>query len=237
MAKRSQRTQRPGQAELTEAGDGVGISVSSNGVAPVRVQITRLGWDPTRIDADPVTIGGSIETAHGVTQKVDDQQRWVGLLPSLATSGSLERGRIIIGLIKDAVRACRRGKECPDSSAIRQLGRLLDEHPEIAYRVVDVQDYVGWLTKRRLNGPLDRILRRRGPGRPRESYFFVVEVVQAVVDRDQCSVAKAAETAAREYGSQLAMGKQRIQNIYSEHRDLYLATRGTQSVLGAEFAS
>lgn len=235
----SKKKSRAAGAQPASPDQEWGIQVSAKSKTPLRISITRVGFDPASPDADPSILDSRLVTGGGVTlpdlgsAHVGAERRCV--IPLEMGAGSRERGMVILGLVRDAVRKCGRG--APHAPVVRELARLIDEHPEIALRMPEVQEYVQWLQRKKRDDVLARLIGGTCRGRPRDSYFAVVALVQSVIDQMGCSVARAASIAHERFGRDLSMDARRMQNIYSEHRDLYLATRGTQSVLGAEFAS
>lgn len=133
-----------------------------------------------------------------------------------------------VTMIKTAVAKCAAGDTTPPANAIRHLARLVHVFGPIAWRVGEFLEYCRWLESRRQDDTLKRILGEGARGRRREDYFFLVELIDQIRAREDCSVAVAAGLASKRFGEYFDMTSAAIQNRYSELKDLYHAARGSQ---------
>jgi hypothetical protein len=84
-----------------------------------------------------------------------------------------------------------------ESKAVRELGRLMREKPQIVLRIPEAYEFLDWLVSKGNDGVLGRLLLEAGRGRRLQSYCFVVGTIDAIVARENCSVARACRIAER----------------------------------------
>lgn len=139
-----------------------------------------------------------------------------------ASDEARDRGSIIEQMVLDAIAMFARSK----AKSVRELGRLIREHPGIVLRVPEAYLFLEWLEATRKDDILGRLLGEAGRGRKPQSYGYLVGTIDAIVAHERCSVAKACQIAARRYGEKLGnVSASRLQNTYSEHRRRYHALR------------
>lgn len=159
-----------------------------------------------------VEIGGGqpVLTATGVSVPADAQPGSPGRGEfKLSMDGeALQHGREIRELFVAAIRR----------EDIRELGRLVKAFSFVAYRLPELWDYLNFLVANRRAHSVDRIL-EESRGRPRDTPFYVIGLVDAVLARDGGSVANAAKWIARNH--RLGIGDRTIENLYSRHKRLH----------------
>jgi hypothetical protein len=182
--------------------------------------------EPLMVPGDSLpAIGGSAALLPGVAEA---DSRTDALFDLRHSPEAESKGSAILQMVRDAVRDCARGGDRPDPKAIRTLARLVEVKPEFAYRVPEFDEYLRWLTERGAATILARIVGHARTGRPRESYLFLVALIDRIQEREDCSVAKAAAIARKRYPQLLPLSVESIRNRYSEARELYRAVNGTQ---------
>jgi hypothetical protein len=163
--------------------DVVGLRVT----APPGLEVS---IEPLLVPGDSLpAIGGSAALLPGEA-KADSRTDALFVLRHSAEAES--KGSIILQMVRDAVRDCARGSDRPDPKAIRILARLVEVKPEFAYRVPEFDEYIRWLAERGADAVLARIVGQARTGRRRESYLFLVALIDRIREQEICSIAKSA---------------------------------------------
>lgn len=116
----------------------------------------------------------------------------------------------------------------PDERAVRYLGRLARDVPEIVLRTPEFFDGMEFLRRRREDGAISRIIGEARRGRRFESQFYLVDLMERVIDGEKCTAAEAAKRVFERHGAELAKSARSIENDYSrfkQHYDLWRATK------------
>lgn len=168
--------------------------------------------------------GGPVVAAQGTTIP-----KWQGasgeieqLENRLSVSEEAEaNGEEIIIRVRDAI-----GAGPQSTKAVRDLAYLVKNFPPVVGRVPEYSDYMTWLVETRRDNVVARILQDTGPGRPRESYGYLIGIMDLIIEREGCSARRAAEIAEERYGPRLGKCARSIENDYSRYRRLYRLGRG-----------
>lgn len=131
------------------------------------------------------------------------------------TEESEEAGRQIQAEVAAQVRLL------PDERAVRALGRLARDLPEIVLRTPEFFDGMEFLHRHREDGAITRIIGEARRGRRFESHFYLVQLMDRVIDGENCSAAEAAKRVFDRHGAELAKSARSIQNDYSRYKRHY----------------
>lgn len=152
------------------------------------------------------------------------------------TAGRIGPGKVVLrvdGAALDAgaqvleeVRASL--QEVPSASAIRRLARLARDFPDIVLRAPEFFEAMGHLLRRGEDGAVRRIVGEARRGRRVECQFYLVALMDRVIEAEGCSRAAAAKIVFAKFGRDLAKGARAIENDYSRykaHYDLWRAPK------------
>lgn len=112
-------------------------------------------------------------------------------------------------------------KRVPETSAVRQLARMARDFPDIVLRVPEFTEMMGALLRHGEDGAVRRIIGEARRGRRIECQFFLVSLVDKVIETEGCSVAAAARQVFKSHGRELAKDARSIQNDYSRYKAHY----------------
>jgi hypothetical protein len=125
-------------------------------------------------------------------------------------------GRDVLELICEAL------QKQTDEKRVRALAECVRMFPKETLRCPEVCDYLEWLAKNRRTQAIDRILRDRPvrgrPMRSAEAFFAETAILHGIMEREDCSAAKAATIARREHKCLQHKSVQALQNDFSPER-------------------
>ncbi len=128
---------------------------------------------------------------------------------------ALEAGARVLEEVEASLR------EIPSASAIRKLARLSRDFPDIVLRAPEFVEAMGHLLRRGEDGAVRRIVGEARRGRRVECQFYLVALMDRVIEAEGCSRAAAAKIVFARYGRDLAKGADAIENDYSRYKGHY----------------
>lgn len=150
-------------------------------------------------------------------------------------------GSVSLEITEDAEQAGRRVQEevaaqvrlLPDDRAVRYLGRMARDFPDIVLRTPEFFDGMDFLRRRGEHGAITRIVGEGRRGRRFEAQFYLVDLMDRVIVGENCSAAEAAKRVFARHGAELAKSARSIENDYSRFKRHYDLWRGPKYVPGA----
>lgn len=143
--------------------------------------------------------------------------------------GAMARGREVMERVRDEIR------HLPEPHAVRELGRWAKDFAHIVLRMPEFHEAMDGLRRREEDSVIRRILGEARRGRRYESYFYLVMVVNQVIEEEGCSAARAAAIVQKRYGREFGHKTARaIENAYSIHKEAYRLFRNCTFVTSEE---
>jgi hypothetical protein len=166
----------------------------------------------------------------------------VGGGPPALTSGMVGTGSVSLEITEDAEQAGRRVQEevaaqvrlLPDERAVRHLGRMARDLPDIVLRTPEFADGMELLSRRGEHGAITRIIGEARRGRRFEAQFYLVDLMDRVIDGENCSAAEAAKRVFARHRAELGKSARSIENDYSRFKRYYDLWRGPKYVSGQQ---
>jgi hypothetical protein len=168
----------------------------------------------------PEVGGGGPEISAGV---VGNGTTTLGI-----TDGSFERGMAVLRLIEEHAR------QLPGREAVRELARLAKEFPCIALRSPAFHDAVRFLRRRGLSSAVSQLLGEARRGRKFSSHFYLVMLMDQVMEEEGCRAAQAARIIAERHMADFMKSARSLENDYGRYRELYQLWRNGTYVDGSE---
>jgi hypothetical protein len=164
----------------------------------------------------------------------------VGGGPPSLTSGMVGTGSVSLEMTEDAEQAGRRVQEevaaqvrlLPDERAVRHLGRMARDLPDIVLRTPEFFEGMEFLRRRREHGAISRIVGEGRRGRRFEAQFYLVDLMERIIRGENCSAAEAAKRVFDRHGPELAKSARSIENDYSRFKRYYDLWRASKYVPG-----
>jgi hypothetical protein len=162
--------------------------------------------------------------------------------PPALTSGMVGTGSLSLEMTEDAEEAGRLVQEevagqvrlLPDPRAVRYLGRLARDFPDIVLRTAEFFDGMDFLRRHREHGAITRIIGDARRGRRFEAQFYLVDLMDRVIEEENCSAAEGAKRVFARHGAELAKSARSIENDYSRFKRYYDLWRGPKYVPGQQ---
>lgn len=162
----------------------------------------------------------------------------VGGGPPAVTSAMVGTGSTSLEMTEDAEKSGQVVQEevaaqvrlLPDDRAVRHLGRLAHDFPDIVLRTPEFFEGMEFLRRRREHGAITRIVGEARRGRRFESQFYLVDLMDRVIDGENCKAAEAAKRVFARHGAELAKSARSIENDYSRFKRYYDLWRGPKYV-------
>jgi hypothetical protein len=156
------------------------------------------------------------------------------------TSGIVETGSAALSAGDDAVAAGRDVEDLandalgrlPSAPAVRQLARLVRDHPEIVLRMPLFHDRMDHLLRAGGEAVIRRVMSEVRRGRPLGTPYMVLGLVDQVRAAEGCSVAEAARTVAAKLGSDFNITPEHIRNMHAELRHEFTLFKASKYVRG-----
>jgi hypothetical protein len=144
------------------------------------------------------------------------------------TDGSIARGKAVLRLIEEHAR------HLPEREAIRELARLAKEFPNIALRSPAFHEAVRFLRRHGVSSAVTQLLGEARRGRKFSSPFYLVMLMEQVMEEEGCRAAQAARILEERHLADFMKGARSIENDYSRYRELYRLWRNGTYVDEAE---
>ncbi|NOK32238.1 hypothetical protein D7W79_03175 [Corallococcus exercitus] len=144
------------------------------------------------------------------------------------TDESIARGRAVLALIEEHAR------KLPGREAVRELARLAKEFPGISTRAPAFHEAVRFLRRHEAFSALNQLIGEGRRGRKFASPFYLVMLMEQVMEEEGCRAPKAARILAERHMADFMKSSRAIENDYSRYRELYRVWRGGTYVDEAE---
>ncbi|MFY0582735.1 hypothetical protein ACN28S_58195 [Cystobacter fuscus] len=117
-------------------------------------------------------------------------------------------------------------RQLPERTAVRELARLAKELPHITLRAPAFHEAVRFLRKSGQSAAVTQLLGEARRGRKFASPFYLVMLMEQVMEERGCRAAQAARIIKERHLADFMKSARAIENDYSRYRELYRLWHG-----------